>query len=145
LAAFWQQIAPIVPFLPTLPTDKYCAVCYLQIAAHLDTEEVAGSNPVVPTISTLKSSASDDDLFFLLQFQVLKGAEGFPTQKAFERKRLGAPPFLGNRMLINSKRPELPSGLTSALRSTMYSWAMIKKRELNEQVVGGGRCRRSDG
>jgi hypothetical protein len=43
------------------------------------------------------------------------------------------------------KRPELPSGLTSALRSTMYSWAMIKKRELNEQVVGGGRCRRSDG
>ena len=50
LAAFWQQIAPIVPFLPTLPTDKYCAVCYLQIAAHLDTEEVAGSNPVVPTI-----------------------------------------------------------------------------------------------
>jgi hypothetical protein len=39
-----------VPFLPTLPTDKYCAVCYLQIATHLDTEEVAGSNPVVPTI-----------------------------------------------------------------------------------------------
>jgi len=50
LAAFWQQIAPIVPFLPTLPTAKYCTVCYLQIAAHLDTEEVAGSNPVVPTI-----------------------------------------------------------------------------------------------
>ena len=50
LAAFWQQIAPIVPFLPTLPTAKYCPVCYLQIAAHLDTEEVAGSNPVVPTI-----------------------------------------------------------------------------------------------
>jgi hypothetical protein len=36
-----------VPFLPTLPTAKYCAVCYLQIAAHLDTEEVAGSNPIV--------------------------------------------------------------------------------------------------
>jgi hypothetical protein len=50
LAAFWQQIAPIVPFLPTLPTAKYFTVCYLQIAAHLDTEEVAGSNPVVPTI-----------------------------------------------------------------------------------------------
>ena len=50
LAAFWQQIVPIVPFLPTLPTAKYCAVSYLQIAAHLDTEEVAGSNPVVPTI-----------------------------------------------------------------------------------------------
>jgi len=49
LAAFWQQIVPIVPFLPTLPTDKCCAVCYLQIAVHLDTEEVAGSNPVVPT------------------------------------------------------------------------------------------------
>jgi hypothetical protein len=49
LAAFWQQIAPIVPFLPTLPTGKCCAVCYLQIAVHLDTEEVAGSNPVVPT------------------------------------------------------------------------------------------------
>ncbi len=50
LAAFWQQIAPIVPFLPTLPTVKCCVVCYLQIAVHLDTEEVAGSNPVVPTI-----------------------------------------------------------------------------------------------
>ena len=47
LAAFWQQIAPIVPFLPTLPTAKYFTVCYLQIAAHLDTEEVAGSSPVV--------------------------------------------------------------------------------------------------
>ena len=55
LAAFWQQIAPSVPFLPTLPTAKHCTVCYLQIAAHLDTEEVAGSNPVVPTISHLKS------------------------------------------------------------------------------------------
>ena len=51
LAAFWQQIAPIVPFLPTLPTAKYCTVCYLQIAAHLDTEEVSGSNPLVPTNS----------------------------------------------------------------------------------------------
>jgi hypothetical protein len=49
LAAFWQQIVPIVPFLPTLPTAKYCTVCYLQIAAHLDTEEVVGSNPIVPT------------------------------------------------------------------------------------------------
>jgi hypothetical protein len=49
LAAFWQQIVPIVPFLPTLPTAKYCTVCYLQIAVHLDTEEVAGSSPVVPT------------------------------------------------------------------------------------------------
>ena len=48
LAAFWQQIAPIVPFLPTLPTAKYCTVCYLQIAAHLDTEEVAGSNLAAP-------------------------------------------------------------------------------------------------
>jgi hypothetical protein len=54
LAAFWQQIAPIVPFLPTLPTAKYCTVCCLQIAAHLDTEEVAGSNPVVPTTDRFK-------------------------------------------------------------------------------------------
>jgi hypothetical protein len=53
LAAFWQQIVPIVPFLPTLPTAKYCTVCYLQIAVHLDTEEVAGSNPVVPTIESI--------------------------------------------------------------------------------------------
>jgi len=29
-----------VPFLPTLPTAKYCTVCYSQIAAHLDTEEI---------------------------------------------------------------------------------------------------------
>jgi hypothetical protein len=38
LAAFWQQIAPIVPFFSTLQTSKYFTVCYLQIAAHLDTE-----------------------------------------------------------------------------------------------------------
>jgi hypothetical protein len=79
------------------------------------------------------------------------GAGGRPR---LSRRRFG----LGSRGSINfhcssvnsfcrffNKRPELPSGLTSALRSTMYSWAMIKKRELNEQVVGGGRCRRSDG
>ena len=67
LAAFWQQIAPIVPFLPTLPTAKCCAVCYLQIAAHLDTEEVAGSNPVVPTISFQRSSRSQIFPHILLQ------------------------------------------------------------------------------
>ena len=26
LAAFWQQISPIVPVLPTVPTHKLCAV-----------------------------------------------------------------------------------------------------------------------
>jgi hypothetical protein len=35
--------------LPTLQTAKYCAVCYLQIAAHLHTVKVAGSNPAAPT------------------------------------------------------------------------------------------------
>ena len=47
LAAFWRQIAPIVPLLPALPTGKCFAVCYLQIAAHLETEKVVGSSPVV--------------------------------------------------------------------------------------------------
>jgi hypothetical protein len=36
-----------------------------------------------------------------MSIRVLKGAEGFPSQKAFEREILGAPLFLGNRLLIN--------------------------------------------
>jgi hypothetical protein len=51
LAAFWQQIASIVPFLPTLPTAKHRSVCYLQIAAHLDTEACIVVLMPVPAVS----------------------------------------------------------------------------------------------
>ena len=37
-----------------------------QATRRFDTEEVAGSNPVVPTINYLKSSSSEDDLFILI-------------------------------------------------------------------------------
>jgi hypothetical protein len=33
LAAFWQQISPIVPVLPTVPTHKSCAVYNLAFEA----------------------------------------------------------------------------------------------------------------
>ncbi len=45
LAAFWQQISPIVPVLPTLPTHKYCAVYNLAFEAFHGMEEVIGSIP----------------------------------------------------------------------------------------------------
>jgi hypothetical protein len=51
LAAFWQQIAPIVPFLPTTPTRKHHAVYNLQIHAHHGMEEVIGSIPIRSTKS----------------------------------------------------------------------------------------------
>ncbi len=49
LAAFWQQISPIVPVLPTVPTHKSCAVYNLAFEAFHGMEEVVGS---IPTRST---------------------------------------------------------------------------------------------
>jgi hypothetical protein len=51
--AFLSQIPPRGPFLPVVPVFNYCAVNNLRFAPFLDTEEVAGSNPVVPTIFKL--------------------------------------------------------------------------------------------
>jgi len=36
--------------LPVVPVFNYCTVNNMRFVAFLDTEEVAGSNPVVPTI-----------------------------------------------------------------------------------------------
>jgi hypothetical protein len=49
LAANWQQIAPIVPFLPTMPTRKHHAVYNLRFRAHHGMEEVIGSIPIRST------------------------------------------------------------------------------------------------
>jgi len=46
LAAFWQQISPIVPVLPTVPTHKSCAVYSLAFEAFHGMEEVIGSIPI---------------------------------------------------------------------------------------------------
>jgi hypothetical protein len=46
LAAFWQQISPIVPVLPTVPTRKSCAVYNLAFEAFHGMEEVIGSIPI---------------------------------------------------------------------------------------------------
>ena len=43
LAAFWQQISPIVPVLPTVPTHKSCAVYNLAFEAFHGMEEVIKS------------------------------------------------------------------------------------------------------
>jgi hypothetical protein len=58
LAAFWQQISPIVPVLPTVPTHKSCAVYNLAFEAFHGMEEVIGSIPIRSTIP----------LFFSRQF-----------------------------------------------------------------------------
>ena len=50
-AAFLWQIAPIVPVLPTDPANKLFAVNKMPAQRYLDTVEVSGSNPLVPTIS----------------------------------------------------------------------------------------------
>ena len=48
--SFLSQIPPRGPFWPVDPVYNYCAVNNMRFVAFLDTEEVAGSNPVVPTI-----------------------------------------------------------------------------------------------
>jgi hypothetical protein len=52
LAAFWQQISPIVPALPTVPTHKSCAVYNLAFEAFHGMEEVIGSIPIRPHNTT---------------------------------------------------------------------------------------------
>ena len=49
LAAFWQQISPIVPVLPTVPAHKCCAVYNLAFEAFHGMEEVIGSIPIRST------------------------------------------------------------------------------------------------
>jgi len=55
LAAFWQQISPIVPVLPTVPTHKSCAVYNLAFEAFHGMEEVIGSIPIRSTKQPLYS------------------------------------------------------------------------------------------
>jgi hypothetical protein len=40
LAAFWQQMLPIMPVLPVLPTHKYCSVNNLAFDPYHGMEEV---------------------------------------------------------------------------------------------------------
>jgi hypothetical protein len=54
LAAIWQQIAPIVPVLPTVPAHKCCAVYNLPFDAFHGMEEVIGSIPIRSTNNYLK-------------------------------------------------------------------------------------------
>jgi hypothetical protein len=52
LAAFWQQISPIMPVLPTVPTHKSSAVYNLAFEAFHGMEEVIGSIPIRSTNSS---------------------------------------------------------------------------------------------
>ncbi len=56
LAAFWQQITPIGPFLPVMPVTKYCAVYNLRFNPLHGMEEVVGSIPTRSTNKILKIS-----------------------------------------------------------------------------------------
>jgi hypothetical protein len=49
LAAIWQQIVPIAPFVPVMPVYKCCAVYNLRFHAHHGMEEVIGSIPIRST------------------------------------------------------------------------------------------------
>jgi hypothetical protein len=49
LAAFWQQMLPIMPVLPILPTHKYCSVNNLGFDPYHGMEEVIGSIPIRST------------------------------------------------------------------------------------------------
>src|ERR1700677_4217696 len=57
LAAFWQQISPIVPVLPTVPAHKSCAVYNLAFEAFHGMEEVIGSIPIRSTKQPLQNQA----------------------------------------------------------------------------------------
>ena len=57
LAAFWQQISPIVPVLPTVPAHKSCAVYNLAFEAFHGMEEVIGSIPIRSTNQPLQNQA----------------------------------------------------------------------------------------
>jgi hypothetical protein len=58
LAANWQQIAPIVPVLPAIPTHKCCAVYDLEFDVLHGMEEVIGSIPIRSTTLTPAESKS---------------------------------------------------------------------------------------
>jgi hypothetical protein len=45
LAAFWQQMLPIIPVFPVLPTHKYLSVNNLAFDPYHGMEEVIGSIP----------------------------------------------------------------------------------------------------
>jgi hypothetical protein len=49
LAAFWQQMLPIMPVLPVLPTHKYLSVNNLAFDPYHGMEEVIGSIPIRST------------------------------------------------------------------------------------------------
>ena len=49
LAAFWQQMLPIMPVMPVLPTRKYCSVNNLGFDPYHGMEEVIGSIPIRST------------------------------------------------------------------------------------------------
>jgi hypothetical protein len=46
LAAFWQQISPTMPVLPTVPAHKSCAVYILAFEAFHGMEDIIGSIPI---------------------------------------------------------------------------------------------------
>jgi hypothetical protein len=49
LAAFWQQMLPIMPVLLVFPTHKYCPVNNLAFEPYHGMEEVTGSIPIRST------------------------------------------------------------------------------------------------
>jgi hypothetical protein len=58
LAAFWQQISPIVPVLPTVPAHKSCAVYNLTFEAFDGMEKAIGSIPMRQSASKMSAEIS---------------------------------------------------------------------------------------
>ena len=62
LAAFWQQMLPIMPVLPVLPTRKHCSVNNLGFDPYHGMEEVIGSIPIRSTNNKIKDLQAKDTL-----------------------------------------------------------------------------------
>lgn len=66
-----------------------------------DTEEVAGSSPVAPTINQIELNVCRSNLLIFTTIRGLEGAEFLLSHKALEGQCLRFPPFLGQSLLVN--------------------------------------------
>jgi hypothetical protein len=72
--------------------------------------------------------------------------ERWPAKQGFTLVYVGRlAPVKNLGLLLEGKRPEFPSGMTSGLRTRMLSWVMSRKWELDVGLAVGERCRRSAG
>ena len=109
LAAFWQQISPIVPVLPTVPAHKCCAVYNLASEAFHGMEEVIGSIPIRSTKTTLMPSV------YILQ------------SESTNRFYIGCTTHLTNRVMEHQR------GQTASTRGR-GPWILVHREEFDSMA-----------